>query len=163
MRGAGADVAGHVLEVLFQVLCAGHGPYGGLTSPLKSGFLQLRVIHLFIYFFPPSGCCMDLALVKFLVALREPVWLAACRSGEPSGGFVLPGPSCYRVAAHGVWVMAFLPSELALNNPKKAACSCSCYLFGGVGGSSLILFAFLLLFSVLGEFVLLHCGNPGCF
>lgn len=79
---------------------------------------------------------MDLALVKFLVALLEPVWLAACRSGEPSGGFVLPGPCCYGVAAHGVWVMAFLPSELALNNPKEAACSCSCYLFGGGGGAA---------------------------
>lgn len=42
-------MAGHVLDVLFQVLCAGHGPYRGLTSPLKSGFLQLRVIHLVIY------------------------------------------------------------------------------------------------------------------
>lgn len=44
-------MAGHVLDFLFQVLCAGHGPYRGLTSPLKSGFLQLRVIHLVIYLF----------------------------------------------------------------------------------------------------------------
>lgn len=82
-------------------------------------------------------------LVKLFLALPEPVWLAACRSGEPSGGFALPGPSSwYGVAAHGVWIMAFLPSELALNNPEEAVCSCSCYLFGGGGGSSLLLFAF---------------------